>query len=703
MGFVLGLASYWYCSGPANPTFFTALQWTVSLIKGGLDEKSLREGVCPIDPPAALDVARLVILAAFAVSIVGVTASVFRQHADRFRAGFARSVTAVVDVDDEAQSMVNAIARSIHRSAALVLLTTTPDSRAMQECRTLGARILRADFNRPETVGMQRLWRHLDRLYLLASDPSLNLSRLRVINQRMAEAGHKRRTPLIVRIDDPWLAKAWRAEQFGGSDTRWAADAVGIYEVTARRLLDHIVEVKSIRRVLVCGSSQLTVAICADMARRQLERDFYAAEADPALPILKLVTEDADEFKRDHEFHESRRQFGNVQLPIEIVEESPSYAVLTSLVCDVENTDAVVFVDSVMDPTIGTRLAARFPNLLIYVWDSKASVAAEATPIVGQLRSYRLGIDLPSGQAQDNWERAARLIHERYAASTQRDTPATVSWNALSDFYRESNRRQIRNALWMVEQLAGHTWNTWNSLPDHLSPTMLRDNPPIKQLRLLGFDDDASYAMARGEWESWRRHYVDAGWKYGPNRDYERKTHEKLVANWAATQADPKLLDASLRSLAMTLIHLRELGYRSEPLWRPYRRTGVVTARRRWRPWSWQASTGDAMNAGMGDWEVRDAADEVWSVRNDVFRSSYRRRRKDHWEATGIVLARPARKGETIDTLEGPVPAKEGDWIVQGDAGEQWPVAAAKFQSRYEGPVSFLERYEALPCSAMMD
>ena len=36
VGFVLGLGSYWNCSGAVNPTFFTALQWAVSLVKGCL-------------------------------------------------------------------------------------------------------------------------------------------------------------------------------------------------------------------------------------------------------------------------------------------------------------------------------------------------------------------------------------------------------------------------------------------------------------------------------------------------------------------------------------------------------------------------------------------------------------------------------------------------------------------------------------------
>ena len=696
IGFVLGFSSYWPCSGSANPTFFTPLQWTVSLIKGGVEDKALREGVCPQDPPVALDVARLAILAAFAVSIVGVATAAFRLQSDRLRAGFARSITAVVEVDEDAQSMITAIAKTSERSTTLVLMTTNPDSPVVQECRMLGARILPVALNHPETIGMQHLWRRLDRLYLLSSDPSTNLARLRGISQRLAEIGSKRRIPLIVRIDDPWLAKAWRAQQLGGSDTRWAADAVGKYEVTARRLLDQIVEIGTVKKVLVCGASQLTLALCADMARRQLERDFYTAEDQSDLPTLTLVDQSAQEYKRDHEFHQSRRGFGDSMLAIEVVEQAPLEPALSQLIADGESTHAVIFVDSFTGPTTGTRLAARFAHLLIYVWDSKATVAAEAIPIVGQLRNYRLGIDLPAGQAHDNWERAAMLIHERFAATTQRDTPATAPWEVLDDFYRESNRRQVRNALWMVEQIAGHTWNTWALPQDQLSPSGLRWMTPIEQLRQLGFNDDASYAMARGEFEDWRRYYIKAGWKYGRERDYKNKIHEKLVDDWASTEANPKLLDASLRSLATTLTHLRELGYRSQSMWEPYRRVGSVTAKRHWKWWTWQASSGDTMRAAPGDWEVRDADGGIWSVRNDVFRTSYRRVRENRWDAFGIVLARPARPGETIDTLEGPERALDGDWIVQGDTGEQWPVPKAKFDRRYQGPVPFSDRCETL-------
>ena len=35
--------------------------------------------------------------------------------------------------------------------------------------------------------------------------------------------------------------------------------------------------------------------------------------------------------------------------------------------------------------------------------------------------------------------------------------------------------------------------------------------------------------------------------------------------------------------------------------------------------------------------------------------------------------------------------AADGDWIIQGDRGEQWPVPCDEFRRRYRGPVPVYE------------
>jgi hypothetical protein len=695
MSLVLGLASYWRCHDATHPWFFTPLMWAADVVKGGIADRAVDGDTCPSPTPVALEIARLSALAAIFLSVVGVALALFQSRLDRLRVYFARSVTGVVDIDDDAQSMVSAIARTLGRRSTLAVITTSPDRQCVREARTSGARIVTVDFTRPEALTSLPLWSKLDKLYLLAPDPVSNLQRLALITERLSKVASRQRLPLIVRIDDPWQAAAWRAQHFGGAETRWAADAVGMYEVTARRLLDSITADRSIERVLVCGTSRLTLALCADMAHRQVERDYYAAPGESRLPKLLLVADDSEEYKDDHEYSLKQLGLAPERLQVAAIAEKPSVPQLLSLITEGgADSTAVILVDRTdLDVSTGTRLAARFPATPIYAWDPDAQVTADQLPLVGQLRTYRLSMDMPEGQAQDAWERAARLIHDRYAAEATHRTPATMPWDELDEFYRGSNRRQVQNALWMVEKIGGHTWNTFGSPPDSVSTANLRGMEPVEQLRVMGFDRDTALAMAHAEHEDWCRYYRGAGWRYGAVRDDARKIHDMLV-EWPTISADPDRLKTALSSLVATLSKLRELGYRSRPVadtshWQRFRRIGTVIAEQQRTAWTWTTQSGDHMQGEAGDWSVRDpGSGDPWSVRDNIFHSQYEHIDGQRWRRVGTVLARPARDGEAVDTLEGPVTASARDWVVKGEQGEQWPVPDDEFSRRYEGPLS---------------
>jgi hypothetical protein len=602
---------------------------------------------------------------------------------DRLRANLADSVTAIVGVDDDALPMISGIARTLDRRGTLVVITGAGDD-LVQRARRRGARVVLVDFNTPSTLVSLRLWRHLGRLYLMAADPAINLLWLDLISRRLSEVANKQRLPLIVRIDDPWLAEAWRAQQFGGSDTRWAADVVGKYEVTAGRLLDGIVAAGNIQRVFVCGTSQLTLALCANLTRRALERDFYTPPGAAPLPTLTLVDGDAEDYLRDHEFYRQQSGFMSEGPTIDAIAEEPTIPTMVKLIGDAgPATSAVILVDT-HAATTGTRLAARFPEMPVYTSDRNTSIADGSIPVVGLLQSYSLVLDTREGQVQDAWERAARLIHERYVATIDPEaprSPAAMPWAELSEFYRGSNRRQVRNALWMVERIAGHTWNTWGSPPAQLSGRDMAGLPPLEQLSLMGFDHYSAINMARAEHEDWCRYYRRNGWKYGSPRDDSRKIHDKLV-DWSVVESTPDLRNAAIRSLAGTLWSLRQLGFRSRPLWRPFTRVGTVTAEQRSTPWTWKSDSGHTMRAAAGDWAVH-ADGKTWSVRDDIFRATYEPAGDGQWRRKGLVQARPANGGETVNTLEGPAVAADGDWVVRGADGEQWPVPGDEFACRY--------------------
>lgn len=559
---VLGLTSYWRCFDGDNPRIFTPLIWTAGLVKGSTGDHELAEGaLCPVPIPVALDVARLTATSAIFLSFVGIATALFQSRMDRFKISLARSVTAVVDIDDDAAAVVGAIRGTIDRRSTLAVIVSSPDRQCVRDARTMGARIVTVDFTKPETVTSLPLWRKLDKLYLLSPDPSANIRRLALITEQLASVRGKQRLPLIVRIDDPWQATAWRAQHFGGAQTRWAADTVGKYEVTARRLLDDILVSDAIERILVCGTSQLTLALCAEMAQRELEWAYYSAPGQRSLPLITLVSESAEEFRDDHLY--ARRHLGQPtdHTEVAVMAQKPSVPLLISQVETAPASTAVILVD---DPQVeassGTRLAARYPKTPIYAWHPDAQATDDRTPVVGRLYIYQLSMRMPEGKAHDTWERAARLIHDRYVADIETPSPATLPWDQLSEFYRGSNRRQVQNALWMVETIGGHTWNTFGDVADAAPMVNLRTLAPLERLEVMGFDEDTVLAMARGEHEDWCRYYRAAGWKYGPVRNDANKIHDKLV-DWDTVAADPELLSTAMASLADTLSKLRELGY----------------------------------------------------------------------------------------------------------------------------------------------
>ncbi len=58
----------------------------------------------------------------------------------------------------------------------------------------------------------------------------------------------------------------------------------------------------------------------------------------------------------------------------------------------------------------------------------------------------------------------------------------------------------------MVEQIAGHTWDTFGGLPDSSALAHAADTDPLERLRAIGFDRKAAMAMAKAEHEGWCRY-----------------------------------------------------------------------------------------------------------------------------------------------------------------------------------------------------
>jgi hypothetical protein len=703
---ILAFASFARCADGAHPPLFTALMWTAGTVKGAINDFSLDTGPCPAHPtPVALVVARIAGMAAVYVTVVSGAIALLRTQLDRARLRSARRVTAVVDVDDDSRPMIGCVAATMNAGSRLAAIVGAGSKTDPAELRRLGARVIALDLSQLDGLRGLPFWPRLERLYLLSSSPSANLLRLKAINDCIpSDSGQ--RLPLVVRIDDPWQAEAWRVQQLGQRDTRWTPDVVGVYEATAARLLAKILADPPVTRIVVCGTTPLTLAFCSLLVRRRLERGYYAAPGSPDLPALTIVAPDADDFLRDHHVHQQQLGLAPDGDWLDGVAGPPTMTTLSPLVATAGDACSTAVILATPDAGTGekmlsTRLASQFPALPIYALDPKRpdTTDVELAPIVGRLHTFRLVLDTESGDAHDVFERAAMLIHERYRRKDPPFRESDVPWPQLSTFYRESNRRQVRNAFKMVEQIAGHTWDTFGAPPDPPPPADGALTDPVEQalalLQTLGFDRDSAVAMAEAEHDSWYDFLRAAGWRLSPTGEAERnekaRTRPDLVP-WSKIAGDPAAMGTALRSLADTIDTLCQLGYRSKPApqqWHPYRRLGEVTAERHQEPWSWNTESGATMHAAPGDWKLHDADGSTWSVRDDRFRATYEPVDHDnpadrkHWRRIGIVQARRARDTETIPTLEGEVPARDTDWVVRDDSGAQWVVPGDKFAQRY--------------------
>lgn len=98
---------------------------------------------------------------------------------------------------------------------------------------------------------------------------------------------------------------------------------------------------------------------------------------------------------------------------------------------------------------------------------------------------------------------------------------------------------------------------------------------------------------------------------------------------------------------------------------------------------SWGATL--QVRAGL-DMIVGETQGEGRPVRKDIFDQTYQEVAPGEWAKRSdvpvgfVTLTAP----QTINTLEGPVPAEAGDVVLIGAIGEMWPIRADKFAQRYD-------------------
>ena len=111
--------------------------------------------------------------------------------------------------------------------------------------------------------------------------------------------------------------------------------------------------------------------------------------------------------------------------------------------------------------------------------------------------------------------------------------------------------------------------------------------------------------------------------------------------------------------------------------------TDVVEAWRLTKGTHWYNQNGSSAVAEAGDWICNDGR-AIWSVRADVFADTYEEVGDCLYKKRLPVRAVQLYQDAVVETLEGDMVAKAGDWLVANGSGERWPVQGWIFAERYE-------------------
>lgn len=691
----LGLFSYLTCAEARGQSVFWApLTWSINLATGNVSACTTPSGQVPL----TLQVARLSGPLLLVIATLGIVATLFRMQYDRLRVRYSRSLVLLVGLSEDALPLLRRLSADREKGTTLAVFADDAGNALIKIAREYGARVVVTDLTNLDVLGSLLTSRHgfkVRTFYAVSADVTVNLrwaAQLRQIADAAKPSRDDMPPRMVVRIDDPWQAEYWRrtnAYRTRASErsVRWMSDALSVYEVTAALLLDRVLDVGNdppFDRLVIVGNSPLALAVCADLAQR--EREGAELQAPPPLTFadVLLFGPDAEVLREQHRLRQER--FGN-KTDTDLIAVDPATPDSPSLRAALRASrhPVLILADDPASgaPQLATYLAALNPGWTIYDW-STATRGVGDEPVMERLYPFGLTTEAPRSLPVDSWERAARVVHEKFRMTAAEEgwldptQPSHEAWDhGLDPFFKESNLRQVTTVLATAESL-GRSWG----------PVSLGNAASLSEPDLV--------AMAQAEHVSWLRYHLDRRWRLGDVRDDQRRIHPGLKP-WDQLEDQDKQKNVGGVRTALAILH--GLGYRAtvpEPPasappalsaadgWVTVTRCGEVSAVRAGEGWTWTNEAGGQMQAEAGDWRVTSDDGRSWSVLPDIFARTYTAVDGDRWRRTGQAHARPAVAGETITSIEGLQVARDGDWVIQGAKGEQWVTSGTHFAANYE-------------------
>jgi len=661
---VLAFASYSRCPDPGLSRGWSVVTRVVGLLTNNyaVDMFTGPNATCDYDGvPLALQFARLVQLAVVLVAATSALSALLGGQFDRLNVRFARRVSIAIGVDEDSVRLLPELARNT-AGTARVILAHDPQAPWTGQARASGWVVLVGDASNARLLNRlvsRRGGGHALRdLYILSTPETVAFEQLQLVLQALNNLRSGEPVRVLLRSDNRWQAELLRQEGLEESATV-VIDTVSRFDSAAQDVVADVIE-RRCDLLVLHGRSEMTMALLEELAQHTKERALFA---EAPLPRVVVTGPSANEVVMEHRAVTSR--FGRSALDVDVDPREDLGALMETLQRS-STAPALVFTDfpSEDDQRSAAVVKSSRPHWQVYVPYAEAAVRG-VTPVPGGVRAYGLGLVAGVGSV-GRWARLARRIHEQYvAAYPDPKDPARRPWTELSDFYRESNIRQVTSVIAGVGAV-GRRWSTSSS--DESEP-----------------NSQAIGVMARLEHESWFHFMRSHGWRWGPTRDRLRRRHPALVP-WSELPEDSR--EKTRQGVLETLHLLASLGYRTvaDPgeEWVPVLRRGEVTAVRRDEPWTWTTADGTLMHGNAGDWEVTDDDGATRSIDDEVFSRSHEPIAGDRWRRVGEVHARRALPGEVVHSLEGDQTARAGQWVMRGVAGEEWLVSGERLASTYD-------------------
>jgi hypothetical protein len=673
--------------------------------------------ICPGQPSLALQLASAVCLAATLVGALAAAAVLWRQPVGRVRARLVRDATVLVGLDAMTISLLRKLAEA-GRPGGIVVIEPDADHPLLEDARATGARIMIGNPASPQVLLPVLAGRRgcaLRQLYALRPDVSQNeeIAAAACGILRRYRPDPERQPHLVIRIDDPRHAGHWRGRHSGAADL-WFEDALSAQEATASALVSQLAAA-GVRHLLLCGDSTLALAVLLELARRAWERRGLARAAEsgrraypqaarlgaadgeapaghPVMDRVVLLDQRADDLRR--EYLATAPESMTAALPAVQVQRSPwkdhLLARLDSIAAAEAARTAVVIADHLTEGSMheAGRAARLHPSIPVFVLSSDGSGTSEA--IFDLLQPFQRALLVNGDPPEDTWTRMARHWHECYrlahpVAETVAQLAARRPWGELDDYLRQDNILQLRSVMAAVAA-RGRRWVPASAVPEG-------------SFIELGRRDLA--AVAEAEHTRWYLRRQAAGWR--PPQDTSagdgggrarraRRAAGALVNSsvmpWTALRPDQRA--AQLEYVRTQIAQLEDVGFMpvvppgGPPAAVSCRRVGIVRARRLEAEVRWTCRSGGELSGRAGDWHVVDDHGDARTVRDPEFRASHIALGGDRWQRTGVFRAWMAGDEQVVRTFEGRAVARAGDWIVEGSAGERWPVADEQFRRGYE-------------------